>query len=411
MAASGFPARKEDVALEKCLGKGFFGEVWRAREVAGERRLFAVKKVRLQLVTENRLMDQLKREIDILYSLKHARIIRLFWSFSDKTSMYLGMEFAAGGSLFDKLNQARKFAPDIAARYFYETCDALDYLHHLPEKVIHRDIKPENILLDGEDHIKLADFGWANLIEAEKRDTFCGTLDYLPPEMIMGTGHDESADMWNMGVLTYELTTGQSPFGSSSKETTCRLILSVDLRFPPDLDPDARELVVSLCKKKPSERLDVRSAMKHRFVTKFLGAGTADAAQAEAEDWGRPSVAARKLQKDYERINAEMEALLAAKRSTEESLDSISAELDEANTKISQERDARVKAEAAVQEATAKVSAREMEIDALRKKVETLKAETAGEAGSPAGGYPASPERKRNSLQEGIAKVFNRGSR
>lgn len=413
MADSGFPKRLEDINLEKCLGRGFFGEVWRGKEAAGQKRLFAVKKVRLQLVQENRLMDQLNREIDILYSLKHQRIIRLFWSFSDAKSMYLGMEFAAGGSLFDKLNQARKFPPETAARYFYETCDALDYLHHLPEKVIHRDIKPENILLDAEDHIKLADFGWANLIEqadAKLRETFCGTLDYLPPEMIMGTGHNESADMWNMGVLTYELTTGQSPFGSQSKDTTCRLILSVDLRFPPDLDPDARELVVSLCKKKKEERLDVRSAMKHRFVTKFLGAGPSAAAEAETEDMGRPSVAARKLQQDYERINAEMEALLAAKRSTEESLESISAELSEANTKISQEKEARLKAEAVVQEAQAKVSARELELDALRKKVETLKAEL-GEAGSPAGGYPASPERKRNSLQEGLGKIFNRSGR
>merc|ERR1719379_3326469 len=115
------------------------------------------------------------------------------------------MEFAAGGGLFDKLRTSGRFTNEIAARYFFETCEALAYLHNeLAQPVIHRDIKPENILLDAEDHIKLADFGWANLVEADKRDTFCGTLDYLPPEMIMGTGHDESADMWNMGVLTYE---------------------------------------------------------------------------------------------------------------------------------------------------------------------------------------------------------------
>ncbi|CAE8647365.1 unnamed protein product [Polarella glacialis] len=183
-------------------------------------RIFAVKKVRLSLVTENRLTDQLKREIQILYSLQHPRIVMLHFDFSDAKYMYLGMEFASGGSLFEKLNAAGKFSSEKAAHYFRETCDALDYLHHLPGKVIHRDIKPENILLDAENHVKLADFGWANLIQAEKRDTFCGTLDYLPPEMIMGTGHDESVDMWNMGVLLYELTTGQSPFGSNSKETT-----------------------------------------------------------------------------------------------------------------------------------------------------------------------------------------------
>merc|ERR1712224_61494 len=124
--------------------------------------------------------DQLRREIDILYSMQHPRIIRLHFDFQEEGSIYLGMDFAPGGSLFDRLNKASKFNPEIASRYFCETCEALDYLHHLPEPVIHRDIKPENILLDAEDHVKLADFGWANkYLEGSQRDTFCGTLDYL----------------------------------------------------------------------------------------------------------------------------------------------------------------------------------------------------------------------------------------
>merc|ERR1719265_2326103 len=134
------------------------------------------------------------------------------------------------------------------------------------------------------------------MIQAGKRDTFCGTLDYLPPEMIQGTGHDESAYMWNMGVLLYELSTGQSPFGSNSKdrpqqqEITCRMILSVDLKFPSELDADAKDLVVRLCKKKPSDRLPVRSAMAHQFITKSLGA-SGTTGTAEEADAGRPSVA------------------------------------------------------------------------------------------------------------------------
>jgi len=370
MALSNPPKRREDIHLEKRLGKGYFGEVHRAKEVAGEKRTFAVKKVALDLIEQNRLTDQLRREINILYKLEHRRIVRLYFDFNDRGSMYLGMEFATGGSLFDKLNQARKFPPETASRYFYETCEALDYLHHLPEKVIHRDIKPENILLDGEDHIKLADFGWANLIQADltKRETFCGTLDYLPPEMIMGTGHDESADMWNMGVLTYELTTGQSPFGSSSKEATCRLILNVDLRFPADLDPDAQDLVVNLCKKKPSERLPVRPAMAHRFVTKFQATKEEDAAGAAAEEeMGRPSVAARKLQKDNEKMSAEMEQLLGAKKSTEESLNGLNAELAKISSIVKQEKELRLKAEAACKEMNKNIEARDREIAELKK--------------------------------------------
>jgi serine/threonine protein kinase len=266
----------------------------------------------------------------------------------------------------------------------------LDYLHHLQEKVIHRDIKPENILLDGEDHVKLADFGWANLIEAEKRETFCGTLDYLPPEMILGSGHDESADMWNMGVLLYELATGQSPFGSPSKEETCRLILRVDLRFPPDLDADAQDLVAALCKKKPSERLDVRNAMKHKFLVKLNGSQTNSVV---ADDHaGRPSVFERKLQMDYEKLNSEMEIALKAKQNIEGSLKTVKEELEEVKSSITKEREKRGKSEAACKDLSTKIAARDTEIAALKKQLGLPQDEEAG--------Y------KRASIKEKVAGVF-----
>mmetsp|Transcript_137671 Transcript_137671/g.243249 ORF Transcript_137671/g.243249 Transcript_137671/m.243249 type:complete len:410 (+) Transcript_137671:18-1247(+) len=376
-----YPKSTEDLEFVKCLGKGFFGEVWQARQKK-DGTVFAVKKVQLQLIVQNRLTEQLQREVNILKALDHPRIIRLFFDFKDGSSMYLGMDFASGGSLFDKLSAARRFVPEVAARYFYETCEALDYIHHLPEKVIHRDIKPENILLTTDDHVKLADFGWANMLQAaDKRETFCGTLDYLPPEMIMGTGHDESADMWNMGVLLYELTTGQSPFGSTSKdrpqqqEITCRLILSVDLRFPAELDSDARDLIVNLCKKKPSERLVVRSAMSHRFISKCLGAAAGTNGSVEEADAGRPSVAARALRKEHEKISAEMQQLLKAKMATEESLKSITEEVEEARAQVQAEQQRRAKVEASCAALSTKVAARDHEIEELRKKLDSIKAD------------------------------------
>jgi serine/threonine protein kinase len=395
MALQNMPKRLQDLSLEKRLGKGFFGEVWKAKEVGGEKRTFAVKKVSLSLIEANRLTDQLRREIDILHSLEHKRIVRIYFDFKDEGSMFLGMEFAGGGSLFDKLNQARKFAPEVASRYIFETCEALDYLHHLPQKVIHRDIKPENILLDAEDHVKLADFGWANLVEADKRDTFCGTLDYLPPEMIMGTGHDESADMWNMGVLTYELTTGQSPFGSQSKEATCRLILNVEdpkhcLTFPAELDADAKDLVLRLCKKKPTDRLPVQKAMEHRFLTKFNTSretGTED-------DLSRPSVAARVLQKDYEKINAEVEQLLAAKAQTDESLRSVNSELEVLVEKVKQEKDLRQKVEAENKTVLKRIEERQREIEKLRATLQERQPQ------AKAAGYPTTE--KKHSLLGGL---------
>jgi serine/threonine protein kinase len=387
---------KEDLEWSQRLGKGFFGEVWQAIEKSGLKRTLAVKKVKLQLITENKLTEQLRREINILYSLDHPRIIKLYSDFNDAGYMYLCMEFADAGSLFEKLNKVRKFPPESAARYFRETCEALDYLHHREEKVIHRDIKPENIMLHrvgSETHVKLADFGWANLIAEDlaKRETFCGTLDYLPPEMILGSGHDESADMWNMGVLLYELATGQSPFGSPSKEETCRLILRVDLRFPAELDADGQDLIAALCKKKPSERLDVRSAMKHKFLTKFSTDGS-EQNGADVDDGARPSVVERVLQKDYEKINSEKAIAQQAKENLEKSLKAVKDELAEVNANIKAEQEKRGKSEAAYIELSKKVAARDQEIELLKKQL----------ADGDDAGY------KRSSLKEKVMSPFKK---
>mmetsp|Transcript_16666 Transcript_16666/g.35299 ORF Transcript_16666/g.35299 Transcript_16666/m.35299 type:complete len:427 (+) Transcript_16666:62-1342(+) len=391
------PRHAEELVLQQRLGRGFFGEVWRAQArsdvEAGSGRLFAVKKVKLALITENHLTEQLRREVEILYSLHHPRCVRLHFDFDDGASMYLGMEFASGGSLFDRLNKAGKFPSKQAARYFYETCEALDYLHHLPKKVIHRDIKPENILLDGEDHVKLADFGWANLLgplQAKKRETFCGTLDYLAPEMIMGTGHDESVDMWNMGVLLYELTIGQSPFGADNKETTCRMILGAELKFPQDVDSDARDLIKRLCKKKAPERLPVRDAMTHHFVAKQrLGAEAAappKALESEAES-GRPSVAARRLRQERDRVSEETQQLLRAKQRTEDAMVKIAEDLDRAHAALREEQRRRAELEAECEEREREASARERELEALRKRAGQAAASPGAGAAATTGGY------------------------
>eukprot|EP00930_Biecheleria_cincta_P102389 TRINITY_DN94109_c0_g1_i1.p1 TRINITY_DN94109_c0_g1~~TRINITY_DN94109_c0_g1_i1.p1 ORF type:complete len:409 (+),score=92.28 TRINITY_DN94109_c0_g1_i1:46-1272(+) len=380
-------SKPEELTFESCLGRGYFGEVWRSR-LARNGSLFAVKKVRLSLISENRLSEQLDREIKILYVLQHPRIVKLHFNLKDDKFMYLGMEFASGGSLFEKLNATGKFPTQRAVRYFAETCEALEYIHNLADKVIHRDIKPENILLDEKDHVKLADFGWANMIQAEKRDTFCGTLDYLPPEMIMGTGHDESVDMWNMGVLLYELISGQSPFGSGSKETTCKLILSVDLRFPAFVEADVRDLVAKLCKKKPAERLTARQALAHKLVTKHFSSPAGQASPSEGPIEAAPpasgkktveeepclgqrhSVVARGLLSDTVRLEAEKEQLLTALTGIEEALMRGNEDLDAADGALRDERCKRAAVQAECHSMDIACKAREKELQELRRRVE-----------------------------------------
>jgi len=272
-----WPTMREELSFERRIGKGFFGEVWRcswARDQAHEQALgpFAVKKVPVAALERHNLLAQMNREIQIMKSLKHPRIVELYFDLQSHDEVLLGMEFVAGGTLFNKIVKRGKLSDEVTAQYFYELCDALDYLHNLNPPVIHRDIKLENILLDADGHVKLADFGWSNVVDARcPRQTFCGTPDYLAPEMIRNEGHDESLDMWTMGVILYELLTGKSPFGSPSQELTCKNILTLEIMFPIGIDADAERLVQSLCQKNPADRLAAKQAMQHSFVTKHFG--------------------------------------------------------------------------------------------------------------------------------------------
>lgn len=266
-----FPDKVQDYDVLRSLGRGQFGEVEKVREKGDQQRVFAMKRIKLASLDSAKHSAQVNREVEILYSLQHPHIIRLYFDFEHDGMLFLGMEFAAGGNLHNRLHEeGGSFEIKQAARYFRETCEALDYMHHLPEKVIHRDIKPENLMLDCNDTLKLGDFGWANIqVDIDVRETFCGTLEFLAPEMVMGKGHNEAVDMWSTGVVLFEFLTGLSPFGAEKVEVTCRKILSEDIRYPEDVDDDARDLISKLCEKKPQQRLDVRGALAHGFLAKY----------------------------------------------------------------------------------------------------------------------------------------------
>lgn len=221
------------------------------------------------------------------------------------------------------------------------------------------------------DHVKLADFGWANLLQGNVRDTFCGTLDYLAPEMIQGTGHDESVDMWSMGVLLYELVTGDSPFAAGSKEATCRAIVDLQLRYPSSMDADARDLVSCLCRTAPSERLSAREALAHSLVSQWRQATPAlEKCQAESAcgEFQDPAAAVvLQLQAERDTTKAEMQRLLRAKQQTEDSWLQVNSEIDETHRQVQRERQRRAKAEAACAELKKTIAAQELELQRERK--------------------------------------------
>ncbi|CAG8567379.1 11064_t:CDS:2 [Acaulospora colombiana] len=142
--------------------------------------------------------------------------------------------------------------------------DALSYIHK--KHVIHRDIKPENLLLGVGDILKIADFGWSVHAPTHKRKTFCGTLDYIPPEMVHDEEHDEKIDLWSLGVLCFELMTGTAPFVTEGENIeTYKKIATVDFTFPDYLSFEAKDLIKS---RDPKKRLPLKDVMNHPWIVK-----------------------------------------------------------------------------------------------------------------------------------------------
>ena len=140
----------------------------------------------------------------------HPKVIRLYGAFDDDNYIYLVTEYCEKGTLFEYLRKKKTLSEEETSQYMKEVIEALIYLHSQNPPILHRDLKPENILMTN-DSLKIADFGWSSTHDSY-RNTFCGTLDYISPEMIMGTGHNDKLDVWSTGVLMYELLHGKAPF-------------------------------------------------------------------------------------------------------------------------------------------------------------------------------------------------------
>lgn len=204
------------------LGKGKFGRVYLARtkitnpKLGNQGYIVALKCVYKKELVENRVDIQLRREIEIQMNLRHPNVLRMFGYFHDQGRIFMMLEFAGRGELFKILSKLpdRRFDEGTAARYIAQIADALMYLHS--KHVIHRDIKPENLLVGIQGEVKIADFGWSVHAPSNRRATLCGTLDYLPPEMVEGKAHGGAVDLWALGVLTYEFLEGVPPFEEMS---------------------------------------------------------------------------------------------------------------------------------------------------------------------------------------------------
>lgn len=257
--------RLEDFDIGRPLGKGKFGNVYLAREKKSKY-IVALKVLFKSQLQKAQVEHQLRREIEIQSHLRHPHILRLFGYFYDETRVYLILEFAPRGEMYKALQKRPngRFDEPQSAKYIKQMASALSYCHE--KKVIHRDIKPENLLLDVKGDLKIADFGWSVHAPSSRRGTMCGTLDYLPPEMIEGQTHDEKVDLWSLGVLTYEFLVGKPPFETEDNNQTYKRIVRVDLRIPSYVSEGAKDLITKLLRKNPSDRLPLAKVMEHPWI-------------------------------------------------------------------------------------------------------------------------------------------------
>lgn len=243
----------EDFEVMRVVGKGAFGKVYQVRK-RDTLEIYAMKVVRKDKIVEKNHAEYMKAERDILTKIDHPFVVQLRYSFQTKYRLYLVLDFVNGGHLFFQLYHHGLFREDLARVYAAEIVSAVSHLH--ANGIMHRDLKPENILLDVDGHALLTDFGLAKEFDENARsNSLCGTVEYMSPEIILGKGHDKAADWWSVGILLFEMLTGQPPFHGGNREKVQKKIVKDKLKLPAYLTSEAHCLLKGLLQKDPSKRL------------------------------------------------------------------------------------------------------------------------------------------------------------
>ena len=261
-----------DFKIIKELGAGSFGHVYLVRHKATNVE-YAIKAIDKRNKANQEEKPYFRREIEVMYKIHHPNVVKLYGHFEDNNYCYFIMEYISKGNVYGLIPQDKKkrLNNQVVASLMKDVISAVYYLHNMKPIIIHRDIKPENVLLAEGLVAKLTDFGWSNYMqEDEKRTTVCGTPIYLAPEIIKEEGHDEKVDIWCIGVLCFELMTGNVPFQGNDIDTLKDNILHLKITWPKDINIDGKNLIKKILKSDPSARISLEEMLQHPFFTKYF---------------------------------------------------------------------------------------------------------------------------------------------
>ena len=255
----------------KQLGQGSFGRVFLVSHNE-TKELYALKTIekRKILMTYGKL-DNIYDEINIHSKLYHQNIIKLYNVYEDEETINIIMEYAKEGNLYHLIKKEKNgFSEQKSYEFFIQIINAVYYLH--TNNIIHRDIKPENILIGDDNKLKLCDFGWAKELTLENRSTFCGTMEYMAPEIVGSENYDYSVDIWSLGILLYELLFGHSPFNADSNKNIIFNIKKHELNYDNEnkkISNSCKDLIERLLNENPQKRLRIKDILEHPFIKKY----------------------------------------------------------------------------------------------------------------------------------------------
>lgn len=250
----------DDFVLMTVVGKGSFGKVIQVKK-KDTGKVYAMKVLKKEQVLKRKQFEHTMAERRILEEIDHPFIVSLRFAFQTTQKLYMIFDYFNGGELFHYLSKGGRFSEERARFYAAEIALGLEHVHSM--NIIYRDLKPENLLLDADGHIRITDFGLSkeNVTDDNVR-SFCGTPEYLAPEILRRNSYGRSVDWWSLGTLLYEMISGLPPFYDRNRDRMYKKILGAELRFPAHMNPEARSICRGMLQRDPLQRLGYRGAQE-----------------------------------------------------------------------------------------------------------------------------------------------------